>query len=132
MSHSRSQSRPPPKNPLPARFFRGAQLTFGWLLPQLSYILYLISYIFISLTSTFRFYNLVGEDIILPHGTSLELLARLGEFVPSSNLAPFNQTLRLPTWREATSLPYSGLVEKTLLKLRKAEKHIILYLISHI
>ena len=64
MSHSRSQSRPPPKNPLPARFFRGAQVFSGWLLPQLSYILYLISYIFISLTSTFRFYNLVGEDIM--------------------------------------------------------------------
>ena len=86
MSHSRSQSRPPPKNPLPARFFRGAQLTFGWLLPQLSYILYLISYIFISLTSTFRFYNLVGEDIILPRGTTSQLPTRMGEFVQCGTL----------------------------------------------
>ena len=36
------QSRPPPKNPLPARFFQGAQLTFGWLLPHFSHISYLI------------------------------------------------------------------------------------------
>ena len=45
MSHSRSQSRPPPKNPLPARSFPGVQLISGWLLPHLSYISYLISHI---------------------------------------------------------------------------------------
>ena len=82
MSHSLSQSRPPPKNPLPARFFRGAQVFSGWLLPQLSYILYLISYIFISLTSTFRFYNLVGEALSLPRSTGFQLPTRMGEFVP--------------------------------------------------
>ena len=39
------QSRPPPKNPLPARSFPGVQLISGWLLPHLSYISYLISHI---------------------------------------------------------------------------------------
>ena len=88
MSHSRSQSRPPPKNPLPARFFRGAQVFSGWLLPQLSYILYLISYIFISLTSTFRFYNLVGEARSLPPGHKTECLVEWNNVQHRTN-SPF-------------------------------------------
>ena len=39
------QSRPPPKNPLPARSFPAAQVISGWLFASLSFILYLISYI---------------------------------------------------------------------------------------
>ena len=67
MSHSRSQSRPPPKNPLPARVFRGAFVISVRALPD-----YLISYI--SLTSTFRFYNLVREARSLPPGHKTECL----------------------------------------------------------
>ena len=43
MSHSRRQSRPPPKNPLPARFLRGAFGFWVWFLFPLSCISYLIS-----------------------------------------------------------------------------------------
>ena len=55
MSHSRSQSRPPPKNPLPARSFPAAQVISGWLFASLSYILYLISQQII----TFKCYSIL-------------------------------------------------------------------------
>ena len=54
------QSRPPPKNPLPARFLQGAFVISVCFCP-ISYILYLVSYI--SLTSTFGFttYHILRE-----------------------------------------------------------------------
>ena len=50
------QSRPPPKNPLPARSFPGVQLISGWLFA--SFILYLISHI-LYLTITFKCYSVL-------------------------------------------------------------------------
>ena len=52
----------------------------------------------------------VGEDIILPRSTNPHDRFCSGEFVLSHNLVPFNQTLSFLAWREAESLPYSGVI----------------------
>ena len=63
MSHSRRQSRPPPKNPLPARFLRRAFGFFGLL--SFPFILYLVSYILLTSVFKFTIYNTVGAAVFL-------------------------------------------------------------------
>ena len=97
MSHSRSQSRPPPKNPLPARFFRGAQVFSSWLLPQLSYILYLISYIlYLHLTDiNFQVLQPSRGGYYPPARYNLTITNQVGRIRTMRDSVPFNQTLSI-------------------------------------
>ena len=66
MSHSRRQSRPPPKEPLPARFLRRAFGFFGLL--SFPFILYLVFYILLPSVFKFTIYNIVGAvELFINH-----------------------------------------------------------------
>ena len=59
-------------------------------------------------TYSFGINTLVGEALSLPRSTGFQLPTRMGEERTTLNIVPFNQTLRFVAWREAKSLPYSG------------------------
>ena len=59
-----------------------------------------------------------GEDIILPRSTSHQSCTMLGEFVQSWTIHHSTKHAKSIRWREANSLPYSGLSKNLPAKLQ--------------